>query len=104
MDIKQLKLKFRDIRNKITGKDKVIEEYQKTTMDIATLSDKEKDPKVKKELRKLYKDVTEEKWKIKENYASVHDSFNPYKSTKKATRKKIEMAQLGLKKIKGGRS
>ena len=100
---KELRLKIRDLKNKITGKDKVIEEYNKATMEIATLSDKEKDPEVKKKLLDLYQQVTDEKWEKTGKSSMTVSDYNPYKGSKKKTRKKIEMAKVGLKKIKGGR-
>lgn len=103
MGMKELRLKIRDLKNKITGKDKVIEEYNNATMNIANLSDNEKDPKVKKQLRDLYDKVTDEEWVKTGKTAMAIKSYNPYKGSKKETRKKIEMAKLGLKKIKGGR-
>ena len=103
MDAKSLRLKIRDIKNKITGKDKVIEEYNKATMNIANLSDNEKDPKVKKQLMDLYQNVTDEQWVKSEHGGMAIVDYNPYKGSKKETRKKIEMAKLGLEKINSRR-
>ena len=98
MSAKQLRLRLRDLKNKITGKDKVIEKYNETTHKIATLSDKEKNPDVKKKLMELYEKVTDEKWHTDDNVA-WSDSYNPYKGRKKTTRSKIELAETGLKQI-----
>jgi len=103
MNSKKLKLKARDMFNKITGKDKVIEQYNELTHEIAASSDKEENPEKKKDLMKLYKDVTDEKWVNDEKGGCYSDDYNPYKlkNSKKKTRAKIDMARMGLEKING---
>lgn len=100
MDKRSISLKIRDLKNRITGKDKVIEEYNKTMHKIATLSDNEKNPEVKKQLMDLYQTVTEEEWVKSDTGGMAICDYNPYKGSKKETREKIEMANAGLKKIK----
>jgi len=99
MGMKQLRLKIRDLKNKILGKDKVIEEYKAKTYEIANLSDKEKDPEVKKKLLELYQKVTDEKWYKDDDGVFGSSSYDQYKGSKKTTRSKIELAELGLKQI-----
>ncbi len=102
--LKELKLRARDYKNKITGKDKVIKEYNEVVHEMTSASDKEKDPEIKKELMALCDNVLESKWHTAKDGMSVsYDSYNPYEGSKKKTLSKIEMAKIGLEKINASR-
>lgn len=98
--IKELKLKLRDIKNRLTGKQEVIDQYYGATHEIAQSSDKEEDPERKQELQDLYKKVTDEKWVKDEQGGWGSESHDPYKRKKKDTKKKIEEARQGLERIR----
>ena len=102
-ELKQIRLKVRDAKNKITGKQGIIDEYNSLTQEIAESSDNEKNADRKKGFQTLYQEVTDEKWETNENGSITISDHNPYKEKKKDTKKKIEIAQQGLAKMRDGR-
>lgn len=101
--MKEIKLKLRDAKNKLTGKQKIIDEYNNLTSDIAHTSDNEENPEKKDKLMNLYGEVTRQEWESKEDGSFCVSDHNPYNARKKETKKLINIAKQGLAKINRGR-
>lgn len=101
--LKSLKLRIRDSVNKITGKQKVIDDYFKVSQEIAELGvkkDQERDPVITEKINNLYQRVTDTKF-IQNGESITIDSYDPYKGSKKETQKRTEMGVKELKELKG---
>lgn len=94
---KQAKIKIRDTVNKLTGQDKLIEQYYSILLKLYQLSDNMTDESIKAKLQKDLDKLTESFMKtIKGKYSDSFtiESFNPYKiSNRNKLKSKVVIAK-----------
>lgn len=102
---RQFRIAIRDIKNKITGKQPLINEYETATVKLAKAADQApKNSDLKRQLLealdKLYDGEALKKTSYDDGMTFVGGSeFNPYDVKKDALKKKVEMSRMFLKKF-----
>lgn len=100
LKVRNFKRAIRDLKNKITGQQELIDEYNVITAKIAKASSKEPGKTARKaELLEAYHILEEDKFISEEEQSS----FNPYTASKRTVKAKVELGrnllnQLGLEK------
>ena len=97
---KRLYLAFRDGINKLTGKQPLIEEYNRAVQALFDKSDSLRGDPKQKELLEQVQQITEEQWIPQENKNVVAiDNFNPYliKTSKAKIKSKLGMLKQLMK-------
>lgn len=103
LKVRNFKKAIRDLKNKITGQQELIDEYNAITMKIAKASDKEPSKTARKaQLQKAYETLDETTYKSTDIGFEI-GGFNPYHASKRAVKAKVELgrkllAHLGLEK------
>lgn len=94
---KNARIKLRNTVHKVTGQDKLIEQYYSALLKLSELSDKMTDTTIKTKLQKDLNKLTESFIKTIENSdygAFIVESFNPYKiSNMKKLKSKVVTAK-----------
>lgn len=100
MFVKEVKLQFRDAKNRITGKQAAIDEYNALTLQICYISDRlANDNPLKKTIIENINRICEKKCCDGPYGSFFIDSYNPWASSKSTTNKKITALQELLGKI-----
>lgn len=89
MNIKQIKLKFRDTINQISGKQTLIDEYNALTSQLCSISDITPVGTPEKEYLRERLDIITESSVVYTGSGSYVKSYNPWKGSKATTRRKI---------------
>jgi len=97
--LKQIRLNIRDIKNKITGKQQIIDQYNCLISDLAKISaETTNNPALKKYILSTLDEVTESAPVYSANTTYI-DSYNPWHGTKAKTRAKINRLMLALTRV-----
>lgn len=103
LKIRKFKVAVRDLKNKITGQQELIDEYYAITHKIATTSDNTPSGTARKsQLMEAYKTLDETTY-TPTDFGFTIGGFNPYSASKRAVKAKVELgrkllAQLGLQR------
>ncbi|MDE5615880.1 MAG: hypothetical protein K2I81_03550 [Alphaproteobacteria bacterium] len=100
MNTKQIRLKFRDAINKMTGKQPLIEEFNDLSQQLCELSDKTPvGTPMKKRIMASIDSILEHET-ISTEHGFYIDSYDPYKGSKATTKKKIDALKAALDTFK----
>ncbi|MDE6481461.1 MAG: hypothetical protein K2L25_01405 [Alphaproteobacteria bacterium] len=96
MNTKQIRLKFRDAINKITGKDVLIKEFYSLSRRLCEISDRTPvGTPLKKQIMNSIDSILEQET-VYTQHGFYIDSYDPYKGSKATTQKKIEALKMAL--------
>ncbi len=97
--LRKLRIAVRDLKNKITGKQELIEEYYVITHKITTASDNTPSGTERKlRLMEAYNTLSETTY-APADFGFTIDGFDPYRASKRAVKKKVELGRKLLVRL-----
>ncbi|MBQ0013357.1 MAG: hypothetical protein KBS86_02190 [Proteobacteria bacterium] len=99
LKLRQFKIAIRDLKNKATGQQKLIDEYNAIAHKIAVASDKEPTKTARKaQLQEAFRILDETTYKTTDSGFEM-DGFNPYTASKSVVKAKVELGRKLLNNL-----
>lgn len=95
----KLLLALRNGINTLTGRQKLIDQYNDITHKLTEKSDSMEDGAKKTELSEKIDKLIEMKWKSYGNAGKTYSEFDPYKANRKVLKQKIAEGQKLMKQV-----